>query len=96
MGCCYGRVPTKYVEKYGWTKITGQSFWHFISGSRDLYRDIVEPIGHRAKERNEEFVLAKGALLNKLSSQFSQEFCDAEGYIDWPKLVEFNSGNMKE
>ena len=21
--------------------------------------------------------------------------CDSDGYIDWPKLVEFNSGNMK-
>ena len=37
---------------------------------------------------------AKSALLNRLSLEFSKDFCDEEGHIDWPKLVEFNSGNM--
>ena len=96
LGCCYGRLKTKYNKKYGWTKIVGQSFWHFLSDSDGLYEDIIEPIGHMARERNTEFEDGRGALLNKLSLEFSKDFCDEEGHIDWPKLVEFNSGNMKQ
>ena len=39
---------------------------------------------------------AKAALLNRLSLEFFNEFCDEEGIIDWPKLVEFNSGNLRQ
>ncbi len=94
LGCCYGRPKTKYNERYGWTRYTGQSFWHFISASKELYKEIIEPLGYRAKEHNEKFDKAKGALLNRLSLEFSRDFCDSNGYIDWPKLVEFNSGNL--
>ena len=38
---------------------------------------------------------AKAALFNRLFLEFSNEFCDDRGLIDWPRLVEFNSGNMK-
>ena len=38
---------------------------------------------------------AKSALFNRLYPQFFNEFCNEKGIIDWPKLVEFNSGNMK-
>ena len=94
LGCCYGRPKTKYNEKYGWTKITGQSFWFFLSGSKELYKDIIEPIGHLAHRHNEEFAKARGALRTRLSLEFGKDFCDSQGYIDWPKVVEFNSGNM--
>ena len=95
LGCCYGRSKTNYNEKYGWTKIVGQRFWHFLSENEELYKEIIEPIGHMAQERNEEFEKARGARLTKLSLEFAKDFCDSDGYIDWPKLVEFNSGNMK-
>ena len=38
---------------------------------------------------------AQSALINRLTPQFFTSFCNESGYIDWPKLVEFNSGNMK-
>ena len=38
---------------------------------------------------------AKSALFNRLFLEFFNEFCDDRGIIDWPRLVEFNSGNMK-
>ena len=77
-------------------KIVGQSFWHFISEDVNLYRDIVEPIGHRAKQHNDEFREARRGLVNKLAAELTQRFCDNRGIIDWPKLVEFNSGNLKQ
>lgn len=38
---------------------------------------------------------AQAALVNRLTPAFFMNFCDERGLIDWPKLVEFNSGNMK-
>ena len=49
-----------------------------------------------AYELDSETYADKAGLLNRLSLRFFEEFCDINGYIDWPKLVEFNSGNMKE
>ncbi|MCB1935052.1 MAG: hypothetical protein KDF59_03835 [Nitrosomonas sp.] len=31
-------------------KYCGQQFWEFISGTSNLYTDIIEPLGHEAKE----------------------------------------------
>jgi hypothetical protein len=30
---------------------------------------------------------------NRFVAEFINRFCDSRGYIDWAKLVEFNSGN---
>lgn len=48
-GCCYGR--DKHPDKGDYFKYCGQSFWEFISGYEDLYTGIIEPLGHKAKEK---------------------------------------------
>jgi hypothetical protein len=89
-GCCYGRYLNEdqgdYILK------CGQSFWEFISGDPEFYKHIIEPLGHRAKERNEEFLEEYSSLINRLSKRFTDNFCMPDGKIDWNKLVEYNSG----
>lgn len=65
----------------------------FLSGDEDLYTTIIEPLGHRARERNEEFQTEYGKVSNRFAKEFIDEFCDSEGAIDWEKLVSFNSGS---
>ena len=77
----------------GYRKIVGQNFWYFISGDANLYTDIIEPLGHRAREHNDEFLLQKGKVVNLFTQEFAADFC-TDGLIDWQKLVEFNSGNL--
>jgi hypothetical protein len=89
-GCCYGRVPTEDQGDY--IKLAGQSFWQFLSGDANLYRRIIVPIGHRAKERNEEFAGEYAKVLNRFTEQFVAEFCSRDGSIDWERLLSFNSG----
>lgn len=91
-GCCYGRIAK--IDKGEYQKIAGQHFWEFISGNNNLYTDIIEPLGHRAKERNKDFDIAYSRILNIFTEQFIKEFC-VDGIIDWNKLVEFNSGIEK-
>ncbi|MBI3363131.1 MAG: cytosolic protein [Chloroflexi bacterium] len=91
LGICYGRNKTTYLR--GYVKIVGQNFWYLISENRQLYTDIIDPIGYRAKEHNESFSLEKSKVVNRFTKQFIDEFCDPTGAIDWVRLVEHNSGN---
>ncbi len=91
LGICYGRVRTSFVR--GYLKVVGQNFWYLISGNENLYTDIIEPLGYRAKQHNEKFKKQKSRLINIFTKNFLEEFCK-DGVIDWVKLVEFNSGNL--
>ena len=89
-GCCYGRDNA--CEKGTHQKLCGQRFWELISGgSATLYTDIIEPIGHAAKEKNDALEEIYTAKLNDFTAQFVARFCK-NGLIDWVKLVEYNSG----
>ena len=90
-GCCYGR--DRNADKGDYQKLCGQRFWEFISGSQTLYLEIVEPLGHKAKEKNDDFLQSYAQVINKFTKEFSNEFCDDDGTINWNKIVEFNSSN---
>jgi hypothetical protein len=89
-GCCYGR--NKKTDKGDYFKFCGQSFWEFISNEKDLFVEIIEPLGHKAREKNEEFAESYTKMINKFTLEFASEFCRTDGSIDWVKLVKFNSG----
>lgn len=88
-GCCYGRDNNP--DKGDYYKYCGQMFWEFISGNTDLYTDIIEPLGHKAKEKNDKYVQLYSQMINKFTIEFGSEFCNNNGAIDWEKLVKFNS-----
>lgn len=87
-GCCYGK--TNKYEKEEYMKLCGQRFWEFISNNSQLYIDIIEPLGHKAKEKNQEFFESYAQVINKFTNEFSLEFC-IDNKIDWNKLLIFNS-----
>jgi hypothetical protein len=88
-GCCYGKESVE--DKGDYVKKCGQSFWSFISGDDQLYKTMIEPLGHRAKERNETFLIEYGKVINRFTADFIKGFCQPDGTILWKKLVEFNS-----
>jgi hypothetical protein len=91
LGICYGKVKTSHLR--GYLKVVGQNFWYLISDDENLYTDIIEPLGHRAKQHNTKFLKQKSKIINLFTLQFLADFCD-QGFINWKKLVEFNSGNL--
>jgi len=90
-GCCYGR--DNQSDKGEYFKYCGQKFWEFISGDKELYTKIIEPLGHMAKERNDDFIKSYSQMINKFTKEFANEFCKDNGDIDWDKLVRFNSAS---
>ncbi|GHU25812.1 hypothetical protein FACS1894164_15900 [Spirochaetia bacterium] len=89
-GCCYGK--NNNPDKGSYFKYCGQRFWEFIGGNENMYIDIIEPLGYKAKERNDDFKEKYAAMLNRFTKEFIETFCKTDGNIDWRQLVEFNSG----
>lgn len=92
-GCCYGQDANP--NKGDYFKYCGQDFWEFVSGIKELYTQIIEPLGHKAKEKNEEFLEEYSKIVTNFTVEFASEFCQ-DGKIDWKKLVEFNSAHLKQ
>lgn len=87
-GCCYGR--DNKIDKGDYLKYCGQRFWELISGDENLYVDLIEPLGHQAKERNERFMQLYDQVVNRFVMQFMQDYF-AGDVIDWPKLIQLAS-----
>ena len=88
-GCCYGK--DRKPDKGDYLKLCGQKFWEFISGDDNLYTDIIEPLGHQAKGKNERFMKEYAKVINRFTAEFIGKFCDAEGNMLWEEIVKFNS-----
>lgn len=88
-GCCYGK--DRQPDKGDYFKYCGQQFWEFISGEENLFVEIIEPLGYKAKEKNESFMKSYAQMLNKFTKEFTTDYCKETGEIDWAKLVRFNS-----
>ena len=88
-GCCYGK--DRNPDKGDYLKLCGQQFWKFISGNDNLYTDIIEPLGHQAKKKKEQFSEEYAKAINRFTAEFIGKFCDADGNMLWEEIVKFNS-----
>lgn len=80
LGICYGR--NKKTEQGTFNRYLGQDFWEFISGNKNLYTEIIEPLGYMAKERNDEYNIEYDKKINLFTLEFSKKYCLADGSID--------------
>lgn len=97
-GCCYGKTTRRnnYKKRGDYYKYCGQVFWDFISGNNELYKEIVEPLGHLAKIKNDEFMESYSKKINLFTKELANDFFEEDGGIDWSRLVEFNSSGTTE
>ena len=61
-----------------------------------MYKNIIEPLGYKAKERNEDFSKLYTEKINKFTKEFMNDFCKENGEIDWKEIVIFNSADKKK
>jgi len=90
-GCMYGIDANPIKDGGAYIKWCGQDFWALISGSDTIYTEIIEPLGHQARERNGEFDTAYSRIITRFTGEFITNFCTPEGDIDWQKLVRWTS-----
>ena len=90
-GCCYGKQSAKSEDKGDYLKLCGQRFWEFLSDDNEFYIKIVEPIGHKAKERNEEFLAQYELVVDSFTEVFRKHFCGPDNLILWDALMKHSS-----
>lgn len=89
-GCCYGKEAN--IQKESHIKLCGERFWEFISGSKSLYLDIIEPLGTDAINKNQNYKQEYDKMITRFTRDFISNYCDNAGNILWSKIVEINSG----
>lgn len=101
-GCMYGkdRSPKKtgkikeagsIIDEVVYWKLCGQDFWYFISNNKELYLEIIEPLGYQAKQRNTDFQNEYDNFINKLTREFLNDYSNEDGSIAWDRLTKFVS-----
>lgn len=89
-GCCYGNDNKSYNDSTH-EKYCGEKFWTLISGDSTLFVDIIEPLGHDAKEKNDAYNKIYAQTINKFTGEFISNYCNSEGSIDWEKIIKLNA-----
>lgn len=89
-GCCYGNDNKGYTDSTH-EKYCGEKFWTLISGEPTLFVDIIEPLGFKAKEKNDEYQVEYGKMINKFTKDFLDNYCNADDSINWDKIVRLNA-----
>ncbi len=92
-GCCYGKDDNP--NKGDYFKYCGQRFWELISGDGNLYLRIIGPLGHSARQRNDEFNEEYARVINRFTLEFARTYCKDDGEIDWNSLLRFNSAQAQ-
>lgn len=94
LGICYGR--NRNIDQGEYDRYIGQDFWNFISGRKELYKEIIEPLGFKAKEKTDEYNLEYAKKTNLFVSEFTTKYCSSDGSINWNKILELNSKSYQE
>ncbi len=90
-GCCYGASPPRDYGDY--IKLCGAEFWELISGDANLYRRLIPPIREAASNG---FTEQRDSLLRRVRDELAQRWSDADGTLDWPRIVTGTSGVINE
>ncbi len=94
IGYSYGKkkVSSRGVPKF-YSELAGKEFWTELTGDEEFYIKLIRLMDRLPEKYVEDFDEAYQKAANRLVKEFTIEFCDDDGGIDWEKLVKFNSGD---
>ena len=88
VGYSYGRVNSK---ESAFRTLAGQAFWEELSGETDFYLRLADAMEKWSLEHAVIFKSEYDKAVNRFTKELLDEFADAEGQLDWRKIVAFNS-----
>ena len=91
LGHAYGRVRSKPGKNLVYRDSSGQEFWQEITGDPDFYLKLVRLMKEAPAKHRKEYLPAWDAAVNRFTKDFINDFCFADGTIDWEKWVRFVS-----
>jgi hypothetical protein len=91
LGHAYGRRHSSPSKDQLYRELSGQAFWREITGDPDFYLKLIRLMHGIPERHREEHLEEWDKALNRLTKEFSADFCSSAGDILWEKLVEFVS-----
>lgn len=93
VGYGYGKKRINTARRKFYWELAGQDFWAWLTGDSDFYIKIIQYMGTKPDEYAQQFDEAYSMAENRLVRQFTTNYCNEDGSINWNKLVQFNSGS---
>lgn len=91
LGHAYGKRNVDPKGAWIFRVRSGQAFWEEITGDAEFYVKLIVLMKSVPAEHKKELQEKWGAALNRFTQEFIQDFCHADGRIDWDKLLRFVS-----
>lgn len=94
IGYGYGKkkASTKGLPKF-YEELAGKNFWFELTGDEEFYIKLIRFMAELPEQYVANFDESYQKASNRLVKEFTNEFCNEDGSIDWEKMVEFNSGS---
>jgi len=93
LGHSYGRKQTPATKAKVYRDLSGQRFWEELTGDSEFYKKLIALMQEEViKSHREEYRMAYQKAVNRYVREFTVDFCEEDGSINWEKLVEMNSG----
>jgi hypothetical protein len=94
LGHAYGRRIAEPNQNRIYRIVAGQAFWEELTGDPDFYLKIIRLMQSYPEEHRKQYEEEWAKTINRFTRDFLLEFANADGSIDWEKLVKFNSGKV--
>lgn len=94
IGYSYGKKKpsNRGIPKF-YNELAGKEFWTELTGDEEFYIKLIRLMDRLPEKYVEDFDEAYQKAANRLVKEFTIEFCNDDGGINWEKLVRFNSGD---
>ncbi len=96
MGICCGNRKTTGRADHADLIISGQNYWHLVSGEKDLYKEIMDILCFGTKEFYERYKICLSQTLTRLMSDFSTKYCFNRDVNVWEDIIKDSCGAVEE
>jgi site-specific DNA-methyltransferase (cytosine-N4-specific) len=99
-GCIYGRDNNPFKKHkvdatLNYYKFCGQEFWSLISGDKELYRKLIEPLDKEVQKKDDHFKKVYTGKINEMTKDLIELFYTGNN-LDWDKIVKYVSKTNKK
>lgn len=93
LGYCYGQKSIPANKTKVFRESAGQEFWAEITGDENFYLKLIKEMQDDVIAiHRREYGDSWDRAVNRYVREFTNDFCKANGSIDWVRLTTFNSG----
>jgi len=94
LGAYYGG-KNQNKESKSYIKLTGQSFWFFLTGIVDMHRKVPMWLAERNKSFQKQLKIVEKEKIKEFVSKFNEHYVDGDGNIDWGLMADCQASNLK-